>query len=108
MKDKGFDVPRKMMDRDERQTRSRCSRFGERHPDEERTDQTRALRHGNGAELTPIRPCVVQRSLDDAANVPNVLPRGQLRHHAATLAMNLRLRGDDVRTNGPRTRRVTR
>ena len=44
---------------------------------------------------------VGERALDDPADVADVLARGQLRHDAAPLAMNLDLRGDDARARSP-------
>ena len=52
-------------------------------------------------------PAVGERALDDAADVAHVLPRRQLRDDAAPFAMDLDLRGDDVRADPPRASRVT-
>src|ERR1051326_1414876 len=49
---------------------------------------------------------VVERALDDSADVADMLTRCQLRHDAAPLPMNRPLRRDDVRSDGPGPRRV--
>jgi hypothetical protein len=46
--------------------------------------------------------------LDDAADVADVLTRGELRHDAAPLAVYRYLRGHHVRPNAPRPSGVTR
>ena len=48
-----------------------------------------------------------ERLLDNAADIPDVLSRGELGHDAAPLPMDGGLRCHDVRPNRPGPRRVT-
>src|SRR5882724_7679583 len=80
-----------------------CRRGGlrEGHPDEQRTDEPRALSDRNCVEIAPPSIGVSKRLLDDATNVPDVLTRGELRDYASPLAVNGHLRRDDVRPYRP-------
>ena len=51
---------------------------------------------------------VVERTLDDATDVADVLAGGKLGYHAAPLAVNLKLRCDHVRPDRPRPPVVAR
>ena len=95
-----------MMHADERESGGGGRGFRERHADQQRTDEAGTLRDGDRAEIVPGGPCVGQRAIDDAADVADVLARGELRHDAAPLAVDGHLRGDHVRANRPRLRRV--
>ena len=68
-----FDVAGEMMNADQRKIRGRRRRLRKRQADEQRTDQARAVGDRNGSEVAPGRRRVVQRALDDAADVANVL-----------------------------------
>ena len=80
--------------------RPRCG-FRERDPDEQRPDEPRPLRHRYRVDVAPAGAAIGQRALDDPADVADVLTRRQLRHHAAPLAVNVRLRSHHVRTQMP-------
>ena len=97
-----FDVTGEMMDADEGQRGGRRGRFREGDADEQRSDETWTLRDGHGAELAPGRLRTVERALDDAADVTQMLPRGELRDDAAPLAVDRDLRCDHVRSDRPR------
>ena len=102
---------------------TRCGRPGDarrraagrrpRPPPSRTTRRPAASRRGPGPCVTAIAPRsrpatrrLVERALDDAADVANVLARGELRHDAAPLAVNRHLRGDDVRADRPRPRAI--
>src|SRR5204862_6418739 len=90
----------------ERQARGRGRRLRERHAHEQRPDKAGTLRDRDGAEIAPSRGRLVERAVDNAADVADVLPRRQLGNDAAPFAMDLRLRRDNVRADGPGPRRV--
>ena len=96
-----FDVAGQVIDGDQRLVERPRRRLRERHAHEQRADQAGALRHRERIDVAPRRAAVGQRALDDAADVAHVLARRQLRHHAAPFAMDVDLRGDDVRSNLP-------
>ena len=80
-----------VVDRHERHVQRGRQRLGKRDADQQRADQTRPLRHGDRIEIRPRDSRVLKRAVDHAADVPNVLPRGQFGHNAAPLAMDLDL-----------------
>ena len=53
-----------------------------------------------------MRPPASSARFDDAADVAHVLARRQLGHDAAPLAMDVDLRGDDVRPDAPGPRGI--
>ena len=79
--------------------------FGKRYADEQRPNETRTLRDGDGAEPGPCRPGVAERPFDDAADIANVLPRRKFGNDSAPFAMDRHLRGDHIRTCRPGLRR---
>ena len=101
-----LDMPREMVDADQRQPGSGRRGFRKGHTDQERPDQSGPLGHGYRTESGPRGVRIGQRRLDHAADVAHVLARRQFRHDPAPLAVNGHLRGDDVRTNHPRLRGV--
>ena len=54
----------------------------------------------------PTTCALLERALDDAADVAHVLARRQLRHDAAPLAMDVGLRRDDARADRPGPRGI--
>ena len=104
-----LDVPGQVMDGDDRLAESR-------RPRPWQTRRRRAAsRRGPGPESPRSRrrparsSCAsAERALDDAADVTHVLARGDLRHHAAPLAVDFDLRRDDVRIDPPGLRRIAR
>ena len=97
-----FDVPREMMHGHERQAERQRDRLGRGDADEQRPDEAGPLRDRDRAEVLPRRARFVERALEHAADVANVLPRRQLRHDAAPFAMDRDLRGDHARADRPR------
>ena len=69
--------------------------------DEQRADQPRPLRHGDGVDVVPGRAGLLERALDDAADVAQVLARCEFGHDASPLAVNRDLRRDDAREHPP-------
>jgi len=101
-----FDMTGQMVDGHERQSRRSGSRLGERDADQQRPDQPGPLGHGDRTEVTPRGAGLAHRTLDDAADVADVLARREFGHDAAPLPMDRHLRRDDVGANGPRFRGV--
>jgi hypothetical protein len=87
--------------RDERAAQRERERFRERHADQERPDQPRSLRHRNRIDVFELCPGGLERRPHDAADVADMLARRELGHHASPLAMDGRLRGHDIRADGP-------
>ena len=108
LEDDGFDVSDEVIHGDDGPIERRGQRLRKRDADQQRSHETRSLRHGQGVDVAPTPAAVLQRALGDTADVANVLARRDLRHHAAPLPMNLDLRRDDVRQDTPRLRRITR
>ena len=96
-----LDVSGQMMHRHQWPAERDRQRLGEGDPHEQRSDQTRPLGHGNRVEMRPAYPAITQGPLDHTADVAQMLTRGELRHHAAPLAMDLHLGGDDAGTDLP-------
>ena len=92
-----------MVNANQRQVGGNRRRFREREADQQRPDQPRALCHRDRADIAPRHRRLFEPPLDDAADVSDVLARRQLGNHAAPLAMNRHLRGDDVRADRPGT-----
>ena len=102
LEEQRLDVAREMVNRHERTIERERERLGERDADQQRTDEAGALRDGNRVELVQIGLRGVRAARDDAADVANVLARGELGHDTAPLAMDGHLRRDDVRSDRPR------
>ena len=64
------------------------------------------MRDGDRAKIRPLRTGFVERAIDDAADIANVLAGRELRHDTAPLAMDRHLRRDDIRPDRPRLRRI--
>jgi hypothetical protein len=88
LQEQRFNVSGEMVDGDERTIERQRQRLGERHTDQERPDQSRALRHRDRIELGQIGLGRIERCANDAANVADVLARRELRHDTAPLAMD--------------------
>ena len=106
LQDERLDVAGEMMHGDERPSGGRGGGLGERHADQQRSDQAGALRHRNRAEIAPGRFRLAQRAIDDAADVADVLSRRELGHDTAPLLMDRHLRGDDVGPDRPGPGRI--
>ena len=102
-----LDVAGQMMHGDDRACRApAAAAFANDDADEQRADEAGPLRHRERVDVVPADAGVRQRALDDAADVAHVLPRRDLRHDTAPLAMDVDLRRDHVRADPPRPRRV--
>ncbi len=101
LKEQRFDVPGEVVHRHERSIERKRERLGEGDADEQRTDETGALRDGNRVELFQIGLSGLQCRADHAADIADVLTRRKLGHHAAPLAVDVHLRRDDVRSDRP-------
>ena len=87
--------------------RDHGERLRERHADEQRPDEPGPLRDRHARRCRRAStPACVERLFDDAADVAHVLARRELGDDTAPLAMDRRLRRDDVRARAPRPRRV--
>jgi len=71
-----------------RQPGGGCRGLGERHADEQGADQPGPLGHRYSAEIAPRRLRIVERALDDAGDVANVLARCQLGNDASPVTMD--------------------
>ncbi len=89
------DVALDVVDRDERQATPIGDRLGRRQPHEQRTDETRAARGGDGAQVVPAHPSHAQGLGYHVAQQLGVAARRHLRHHATELGVQLVLRRDD-------------
>ena len=101
VQDQRLDVAGEMVHGDERHVERHRHRLGRLQPDQQRADQARPLRHRDGTEIAPADAGVAQRPLEHAADVAQVLPRRELGHDPAPLAVERHLRGDDVRADAP-------
>ena len=83
-----LDVARQVMHGYERDAMHRGHRLRECHANQQRADQPWPLGHGNRPEGGRVHVGFLQRPLDHAADVAQVLTRGELRDHAAPFAVN--------------------
>ena len=70
-----------------------------RHSHQERTDEAGALGHADGIDVREIEARLEKRFADDGNDLAQVFARGEFGNHAAVLAVNIELRGDDARQN---------
>ena len=103
-----LDVPGQVMHRYDGNTPRPGKRFRERHADEEGPDQPGTLGHGHGIDVARLGARLRQGRLDDAADVAHVLAGRQLGNDAPPLTMNVGLRCDDGRPDGPRACGIAR
>ena len=90
-------MPFEVVDRDEREPARPRHGLRSRDPDEQRADETGALRHRKPVDLTELRACVGQRLANDRRHELEMPARGDLGHDAAVPRVQDRLRGDDRR-----------
>ncbi len=88
-----------MIDAQQRLIRRQRQALGVIDADQQRTDQTRSARHGDGVKLRRGHAGVVQRLIDDVADRLDVGARGEFREDAAVFGVQVDLRGDDVGDN---------
>jgi len=78
-----------VIDGHERQASRPCERLRGRHADEERADQPRPGRDGDGVDVVERRARLVQRLLDDRGDELEVPARRDLRDDAAVPRVQL-------------------
>jgi hypothetical protein len=91
-KDMAFDV----VDADEGLVRAEGDAFGVVDADQQGSDQAGALRDRDAVNVVKSHACRGQRFADYAADLFQMLARGQFGHYAAIFRMRGDLRGDDV------------
>ena len=93
------DMALQVVDRHERQAPPPRERFRSGQPDEQRADQPRSLRDGNVVD--PLEAGLAERLPDDRQHELEVVPRRDLRYHAAEPRVQVRLGRDDVGADFP-------
>ena len=101
VEDERLDVAGKVMHGHKGEPGGGGRRLGERHADEQGADQAGPLGHRHGAEVVPRCLRVVERALDDAGDVADMLAGRQLGNDASPITMDGNLRGNDVRADRP-------
>ena len=86
-----------VVDRDERQAPRPRERLRGRDPDEQRADETRALRDGDPLDALERSSRFGERLADDGRHELEVAARRDLGHDAAVARVQVGLRGDDRR-----------
>jgi len=81
-----------VIDADVRNPRAKRNPFDQRQSDQQRTDETRTIGHGDAVEIVQRDARLVQRAVDDGQNAADMLARRQLRNHAAVRAVHFILR----------------
>ena len=97
----GVDVPFQMIHADQRLPERLRQHLAVGHADEQRADQPWPVRDGHGVHIFQRQVRLLDRFPHHRHDLPKVLARRKLRHHAAVLAMNLGLRRDYARKNSP-------
>jgi hypothetical protein len=85
-----------VVDRDERQPAWGGDRLRRADADQQGADQARAGRDRDGSDVVQRRSGLAQGGLDYRRRQLEMVPRGDLGHHAAELGVCGRLRGDRV------------
>ncbi len=86
----------KMIDANKREREPIGQPFGVIESDQKRTGEAWSLCDGDGTKVKPGEMGLGQRGLDNSVNGTQMSACGQLRHHAAELAMYRVLRRHDV------------
>ena len=94
-------MPLQVVDRDERDSARPRDRLGRREPDEQRADQPRPARDADPREIAELDARLVERGPQDRRDELEVTTRGDLRHDAAEVRVELGLRRDDRRQHLP-------
>ena len=87
-----------VVDRRERQFVRRRESLGRGHADQKSRDQSRPARDRDHVEVRERRSGALERVVDDVADQLEVVPRGDLGHHAAVAVVDP-LGGDHVRAD---------
>ena len=102
-----LDVSGEMMHRHERQPARPGRGLCEGNTNQQRPDEAGTLRDRDGSNIVERRCRLREGFLDDAADIPDVLPGRELGNDAAPFPMDRGLGRDDVRANRPRTLRLS-
>ena len=90
-----------MIHADQRLSERERENLAVRHSNKQRPNQSRSVRHGHGVHILQRNVRLLDCFANDRNDLPQMLARGELRHHAAVLAVNLRLRRDHARKDSP-------
>ena len=97
----GVDVSFQVIHADQRLTERLRQHLAVRDSHQQRADQPRPVRDGHRVQIAQLHMRLLDRFADHGNDLPQMLARGQLRHHAAVLAVNLGLRRDHARKDPP-------
>jgi hypothetical protein len=86
-----------VVDRNQRLFQSPRQRLGKAHPGQQRARQPGAVGHGNGVHVGIAQPRLGQRGTGHRNQIAQMLPAGQLRHHAAIGRVGGNLRSHHAR-----------
>ena len=95
----GVNVAFEMIHADQRFAERLRQHFAVGHADQQRADQARAVRHRHRVHVAQRNVRLLDRFAHHRNDLPQMLARGELRHHAAVLAVNVGLRRDHARKN---------
>ena len=79
----GGDVAPDVVDGDERHPQSVGHGLGKAHPHQHRADEAGGVGHRHGVDVLPGQAGLIQRLVRQGGDDLDVLPGGDLRHHAA-------------------------
>ena len=85
-----------MIHRDERKAEGVSETLGTCDADEQRADEARPGGDGDAIDVVERHLRVVESACDERKQMLQMLPRGDLRNHAAERAVPLDLRGDQI------------
>ena len=92
----GGDMPLNMVHADKRQPFCKGKCLCKGNADQERTDQSRSARDGNGIHLRQLCIRLRQRFTNHAVYLFDMFSGGDFRNHASVLCVNFNLGGDDI------------
>ena len=84
----GIQMPGDVVDRDQRQAARPGRGLGRIDPNQQRTAQAWALRHGDRVEIIPAQTGRLERGPHHRSQIAQVLAAGDLGHHAAVAGMD--------------------
>ncbi len=87
-------MPLEMIHPDERFAERHREHFAVGDANEERANQARAARDGNRIHITQLNARLPDRLAHHRHDLPQVLARGEFRHHAAIFSVDIDLRRD--------------
>ena len=92
----GEDVALQVVDRHDRESEAVGEALGAGDADQQRADESRRARDGDGIDIGELHASVGERAVHERKEVLQMLARRDLRHHAAERLMALDLRRDVV------------